>query len=408
MQRSDRKKILTLSFTLVVVMLGYGLVIPVMPFYIDALGASGSELGLLVALSAFMELIFAPLWGSLSDRIGRRPLLLLGMLGGGLSMLFFGLATELWMLFLARALTGVLSSATMPTALAYIGDTTSEKDRGGGMGTLGAAMGLGVIIGPGIGGWLARDSLSLPFFFAAGLSLLTVLLIYFMLPESLPPANRKRGRLKTFQARLLWQALFSPIGVLLFLAFLVSFSLTNFETVFGLFALEKFSYGPEEVGTILMVIGLVTTFGKGLFTGPLTRRFGDALVIKASCLAGSVGFLVLLLAQSYIGLLLATGFFVLSKTFLRPAVLSLTSKRTDMGQGAVMGLSNSFMSLGRTIGPIFAGFIFDININFPYISGAVLMFIGFLVSLVWVSEQFPQVNAQADPHTSVDSSALVK
>jgi len=396
MGAGSRKNILILSFTLVVVMLGFGLVIPIFPFFIEELGAGGSELGLLVAISALLEFVFAPLWGSVSDRIGRKPVLMIGMVGYGLSSLLMGLATQLWMLFASRALSGILSSATLTTALAYVGDSTPEKERGGGMGALGAAMALGVILGPGLGGWLAGDSLSTPFFIAAGMSLVSLLLILLLLPESLPAeAHRQgKGKVNVVNLRALWQALrprsgqalFSPIGVLLLMVALFSFALTNFEAVFGLYALEKFGYGPERVGTILMVVAVVSTVGKAVLTGPATKRWGEAAVIKASALAGSVGFLVLLAANTYITILLATGFFILSKTLLRPAAFALISRRSAGSQGAAMGLSNSFMSLGRIAGPVWAGFVFDVNVNYPYLSGAAIMFVGFLVSLIWVSQ----------------------
>jgi len=399
---TTRQNILILSFTLVVVMLGFGLVIPIFPFFIEELGAGGKELGLLVAISALLEFLFAPLWGSVSDRIGRKPVLMIGMVGYGLSSLLMGLATQLWMLFASRALSGILSSATLTTALAYVGDSTPEEDRGGGMGALGAAMALGVILGPGLGGWLAGDSLSTPFFIAAGMSLVSLLLILFLLPESLPAEARRqgKGKVNVVNLRALWQALrprsgqalFSPIGVLLLMVALFSFALTNFEAVFGLYALEKFGYGPERVGTILMVVAVVSTVGKAVLTGPATKRWGEAAVIKASALAGSVGFLVLLAANTYITILLATGFFILSKTLLRPAAFALISRRSAGSQGAAMGLSNSFMSLGRIAGPVWAGFVFDVNVNYPYLSGAAIMFVGFLVSLIWVSQ--PKISNQ--------------
>ena len=388
MRTSSRRAILVLSFTLVVVMLGFGMVIPIFPFYIEELGASGSELGLLVATSAFLEFVFAPVWGSVSDRTGRKPILILGMTGYGLSSLLLGLSTQLWMLFASRALSGILSSATLVTAMAYIGDSTSEEDRGGGMGILGATTALGVILGPGVGGWLGASSLSTPFFIAAGLSLVALLLILSLLPESLPAQARQQadGRVKTIQIRELWRALLSPIGILLALLFLVSFGLTNFEAIFGLYAAEKFGYGPERVGAILMVIGVVSTLGKATLIGPLTRRWGEAVIIKVSLVASSAGFVVLLLASTYPTILLATGLFILSKTLLRTSVISLTSKRATTGQGTAMGLGNSFMSLGRIVGPIWAGLVFDVNFDYPYLSGAAIMFIGFLISLVWVSQ----------------------
>jgi DHA1 family multidrug resistance protein-like MFS transporter len=384
----NARKIAILSFALVVVMLGYGMVIPIFPFYIEKLGASGSHYGLLVATYALMEFLFGPLWGSLSDRTGRKPILVLGVLGNGLTLLLFGLSTRLWMLFVARALAGVLSSATVPAALAYISDTTSEHDRGGGMGFLGAAMGLGVILGPGLGGWLAATSLSTPFYVAAGLSLVAVLLVASLLRESLPAGARQQaeGKVQTVQFGRLWRALWSPIGILLFMLFLVSFGLINFESIFGLYAAQKFGYGPERVGTILMVIGVVSTVGKATLIGPLARWWGEARIIKVSLFASSVGFVVLLLANTYPTILLATGLFILSKTLLRTAVLSLISKRTTVGHGAAMGLGNSFISLGRIAGPIWAGAVFDVNVNYPYLSGALIMFVGFLVGLARVSQ----------------------
>jgi DHA1 family multidrug resistance protein-like MFS transporter len=390
MGTSSRRQVLILSFALVVVSLGFGIVIPLFPFYIDRLGGGGKELGLLIAIASLTELLFGPVWGGISDRVGRKPILMLGMVGYGLSSLLFGLSTQLWMLYASRALSGVLSAATASTAMAYIGDSTSDEDRGGGMGILGAAMGLGIILGPGFGGWLGGISLATPFFAAAGLSLASMVLILCLVPESLPVEARQTTgqKVKANQFGELWRALFSPIRILLFMAFLASFGLANFEAVFGLYVLEKFNYGPERVGMILAVVGLVSAGGK-VFTGSLTRRWGDAVVIKTSLLTGSVGYLVLLLANTYPTILLATGFFVLSKTFLRPAVLSLTSKQSPIGQGAAMGLSNSAMSLGRIVGPIWAGTIFDVNYDFPYLSGAAILFIGFFLSLLWVLQREP-------------------
>ena len=383
------RNLLILSLTLIVVMLGFGMVIPIFPFYIDKLGAGGSALGLLVATAALTELIFGPVWGSVSDRAGRKPILMIGVLGYGLSLLFFGLATELWMLFVARALSGIVSSATLSTAMAYIGDSTTKEERGGGMGALGAAAGLGVILGPGIGGWLAGDSLSTPFFIGAAMSLVSVLLIALLLPETLPPEARTRATSKISLGnwRGLRQAVSkgSPIRFLLFLAFFVTFGTANFESIFGLFMLDRHAYGPEQVGAILAVVGFVALIGRGLLTGLVTKWWGEPNVILASLLAGSTGFVLLLLAQSDAAVLITTGFFVLTTTFLRPSIHSLTSQRATLGQGAAMGLSNSAVSLGRVIGPVWAGAIFDLNPNYPYICGAAILLLGFVMSVAWLA-----------------------
>lgn len=340
-------------------------------------------MGLLVATSAFLEFSFGPLWGSVSDRFGRKPVLIIGLFGYAISTFLFGISNQLWMLFAARALSGVLSSATITSAMAYVTDITTEENRGDGMGKIGAAMALGIMLGPGLGGWLAKGSLSRPFFIAAGMSVLSLVVVWGFLPESLSKEKKPFDhKLQLPQLKNLWEAVLGPTGVLFLMVALFSFALTNFEAVFGLFALDKFGFGPDQVGTILMVVAVVSTVGKALLTGPVTRKWGEAATIKVSLLAGSVGFLVLLGAWDFVSVLASTGFFILSKTLLRPAAFALISKQAGEDQGSAMGLSNSFMSLGRIIGPIWAGFVFDLHPSYPYLSGSVFMLIGFGVSLV--------------------------
>lgn len=397
--QGNRRNVIILAFTLVVVMLGYGMVIPIIPFYVEEMGAGGTELGLLVASYALMRLIFGPMWGSLSDRIGRKPVLMVGVFGYAITMFFFGLATQLWMLFAARIISGLLSSATSPTTLAYIGDSTSEEDRGGGMGILGAAVGLGTILGPGLGGLLSGDSLSRPFFLAAALSLVAVALIFLLLPESLPPEKRRSITLKLsdfsfrgggtarLQANELRAVLTGPIGVLLLLAFLVTCGVTTFYGIFGLYVLERFGYGPAEVGAMLMVMGLVAAVAQGALCGPLTRRQGELWVIRTALGVGAGSFLLIMLADGFPLLLVTTGFFFLVTALLMPALTALTSKWTTMEQGITMGLSNSAMSLGRIAGPLWGGIVFDLNFRYPFWSGAIILLSGFVVSLLWANRE---------------------
>jgi len=398
---ADRRNIIILFFSLIVVMLGFGIIIPIMPFYIDAFGAGGAELGALMATFAAMQFIFAPIWGQLSDRYGRKPVMMLGVFGNAISLIMFGLSSQLWMLFLARILGGILSSATIPTAMAYIGDSTSEKNRGGGMGVLGAAMGIGMVIGPALGGILGENSLSAPFFLAAALSFVALALIFIILPESLPPeARTKERKRETFSGQLkqIWRAIYSPIGTLLILAFLLSFGLTSFEGVFGLFALERYGYGAREVGLLLMAIGITSAFVQLVLTGPLTKRWGEANIIKVAFLGSAIGFGLMLLPKTLIGVGLTASLFVIFNALLRPAVASLISLRTTTGQGVAMGLNNSLMSLGRIAGPLWAGALFDFNYNMPYLSGGIIMFVGFIASLVWLRDDQPE---QTPPPSAV-------
>jgi DHA1 family multidrug resistance protein-like MFS transporter len=273
------------------------------------------------------------------------------------------------------------------------------------MGIIGAAMGVGMVLGPGLGGGLASRSLSLPFFVAAGLSVLALAFILLVLPESLPKEERAQrtgdvsplGEFKALWADLfrdMWQGLTGPIGLLLALAFLLSFGLTNFEGIFGLYAMERYGYGPDRVGILLTAIGLTSAVVQGALTGPLTRRWGEATLIRASLLGSAVGFVLMLQAQSFVAVLLTVSFFVLSNAMLRPAVSSLISKRAAGSQGVAMGLNNSFMSLGRIAGPTWAGFVLDVNLAYPYTSGALIMLAGFLATILWLKPARKQAVAQ--------------
>lgn len=381
---TQKRNLYILFLILLVVMLGYGMITPLLPFYIEDMGAGGAELGLLVASYAVMRMVCGPVWGGLSDRFGRKPILLIGILGYVVTMLWFGLADRLWMLFAARILAGILSSATAPTTMAFVSDSTPEEERGGGMGMLGAASGIGAILGPVLGGLLGNKSIALPFFIAAGLAALSLLLAWVFLPESLPPEKRQPA--KTGEAFLdlrTWMgAIRSPIGPLFNLTFISTSGLMIFASVFGLYALQRFNYGPQEVGVMMMVLGLVSALAQGVFVGPLTRHWGDAAVLKASLLASAFGFGFLLLADSYLTILLTTAFLGLASALQISSLMSLTSKRAEIPSGIAMGLSNAFISLGRIFGPIIGGLLLDVNLLFPYLAGAAVMLLGFIVSLV--------------------------
>jgi len=193
--------------------------------------------------------------------------------------------------------------------------------------------------------------------------------------------------------RELWHALFGPIGALLVLTSLVMFALGSFQGIFGLYALEEFGFGTQEVGWIMTGVAVVAALGQGLLTGPLTKRFGDVAVMRACFVLSAVSFGLILLANNFWTLLLTISFFILPNALLRVTVVSLTSQRAEMGQGAAMGLSNSFTSLGRIVGPVWAGFSYDVDAAYPFWSGAAAMLLGFVVSLVWVRPEQPQDEA---------------
>jgi DHA1 family multidrug resistance protein-like MFS transporter len=250
---------------------------------------------------------------------------------------------------------------------------------------IGAAMGLGMILGPGAGGMLSAISLQAPFYFAAVLSLLAMAAIWLFLPESLAVEQREQSaRLQGPQLRAMWESLLGPLAFLFIVAFMISFAMTNFEGIYAYYAKDRYGYGPETIGVILTAIGVVSVLAQGALTGVATRRFGEVNVIKVSLIASVAGFLAMLFATDLITVILTSSFFVLANAMLRPAVSSLISQRTTQGQGIAMGLNNAFMSLGRVIGPLWAGVVIDINLFLPFITGAIIMLIGFIASLIFL------------------------
>lgn len=383
---TSKRTLTLLFFLLVVAMLGFGIVIPLLPFLVETFGGGGMSMGLLMTIFSLMQFLFSSFWGALSDRYGRKPILILGATGNAITMFGFGFASSLGWLYLFRALGGLFSSAVLPVSMAFIADTTDEQERGAGMGLSGAAFGTGMVIGPGLGGLLGGYSIQAPFFLAGALSLLSGLLIWLLLPESLPPERRRSTPVRGPQFRAMFQALSSPIGFLLILAFLHNFALTNFEGIFAYYTEQRYHYPPQTVGMIMMTVGLSSAFVQGVLTGPATRRWGDVRVIKGSLFASIFGFSLMLLARTLPEVILTSSLFIFTNAMLRPGVATLISRRAREGQGIAMGLNNAYMSLGRIFGPLWAGSMLELNLNYPFLSGAAIMLLAFLAGQKWLKE----------------------
>ena len=393
---SQRKSSTPILFaSLFIVMLGFGIVVPILPFYVTYFGASGRELGLLMAIYSPMQFICAPVWGRWSDRVGRKPVLLIGLVGFAISFGLMGLAQNVWQLIAVRALAGILSSATLPVTFAYIGDSTSGENRSGGMGILGAAMGLGMIFGPLLGGPLGKIALPLPFFAAAGFAIIAALFALVMLPESLT-ADKRVAHHDASQSRLrlLTDALRGPMAFLFVSAFLLAFALANFEAVLGLFAKDRYELGPDQVGYLLGAFGFLGAIQQGVIIGPLSRKIGEVRVLQSGLILSVVGFVGTALSQDVWVFVALSGLFNFGNALLRPSVASLISQRATSGQGIAMGLENSFMSLGRAAGPLWAGYSYDVHQEYPFYSGALFLAIAFVLSFSMVRETRPNSIAE--------------
>lgn len=370
---------------LFVVMMGFGLIIPILPLYAKHLGASSLHLGMIMATFSFFQFIFAPIWGALSDRIGRKPILMIGLVGYMLSHLVNGFASSVAMLFLSRALGGILSSAVLPTAMAFISDVTGEHERGAGMGVFGAAMGAGVIFGPSIGGFVSHltHSFRTPFFVAAGLVALLIPLAWAYLPESLPRERRVTGTPEKKPHRLLElaNALKGELALYFVIAFLTSFAAANLEGIFAYFSLDKFGFGPREMGIIFTVIGVVSVLMQGLLVGPAINRYGENRLILVGLVGTAVGFVLMTRSWNLVSLTAFVALNMAGGALVRPGISSAVSKQTQAGQGATMGVMGSFDSLGRIVGPVLAGWLYHFHINLPYFFGAGILLVGALIAL---------------------------
>ena len=394
------KHLFVLLACLFVVMIGLGITMPVLPFYVERLAlAEGAtrqtvviHVGLLTGVYALGQLIFAPVWGRWSDRIGRRPLILIGIAGYVVAQVLFGLATSLWLLYAARILGGVLSSATLPVSAAYVADMTTDKERGRGMAWLGTAVSLGVVVGPALGGMLSRrdlhlnlrfghfmvDSFSIPFFTAALLGLLTLCAAIRWLPESLASAE---ARAADEEMRTDWRTLVKSLRPLLALALAGQFALTIFEATFALYAQAKFNYGPVEVGYIFVVCGLVMTVFQAGAVGFLAGRISEIYQIGAGFALMGTGIALLATARTTFFVFAFVALLALGMAFIAPNLAALISKRGgEQRAGASLGILNAANSLGQAGGPLLGGVLFIWQVNAPYLlSGALLVSLALVI-----------------------------
>jgi len=365
-----RSPLIVIFTTVFIDLVGFGIVIPVLPFYAEgtAFNATPRTVGLLFASYSIMQLIFSPILGGLSDKHGRRPVLLLSIIGTGIGFLILGMATTLWMLFIGRILDGI-TGGNISTAQAYIADVTTEENRAKGMGLIGAAFGLGFIFGPAIGGILSHWGIHVPFFFAAALCFANATLLFFTLPETVTadhPAKHSAagGRSLGHVIASLKQPKLAYVLVIYFL-FIVAFSIMT--TSFSLYTMFRFGYDAQHTGYLFAYVGLIAVIIQGGLIGRLVKRFGEIPLV----IFGALCFAISLFAVPFVGpaagglgaLLLGGGVFSMGNSLATPALTSLASKSVGPAeQGVVLGVTQSTASLARAVGPSLAAILISSSI----------------------------------------------
>lgn len=366
-ERFFTRPLVIIFFTIFIDLVGFGIVIPLLPFFAEEFNATPVDVGLLVSVYSLMQFVFAPIWGNLSDRYGRRPILFLTILGSGVGYLMLGFAGSLFMIYAGRILAGI-TGGNLSTAQAYIADVTTRENRAKGMGLFGMAFGLGFILGPAISGVLSKFGMYVPFLLAAALSFLNAILLYFILPESRKPgeaaaATKPNRFVEMFHA--FRDSRFTTIAVEYFLL-VTAFSMMT--TSFAYYTMVKFGYDAEETGYLLTYVGFLAAVMQGGVFGPLASRFGEA----ALAVFGTLLLVLSLFAVPYIGadfgglgaLLIGIAFFAVGNSIASPALTSLASKTAgEEEQGTALGLMQSGASLARVIGPLLSGVLLNNQFN---------------------------------------------
>ncbi|WP_046228065.1 MFS transporter [Paenibacillus dauci] len=395
----NRAALLLLMFNIFLVFTGIGLVIPIMPTYMNELHIGGSILGLMVAAFSISQLIFSPFTGRLSDRVGRKKLIIAGMVIFAISEWLFAIANAPGLLFVSRMIGGLGAALIMPSVMAYAADITSNEERGAGMGFINAAITTGFIIGPGIGGLLAEYGIRVPFYAAAIAGLIAAVATLILLPESLSPERRaqltsaQNAGPQTSLIRQLMESYRKPYFLSLVIVFVASFGLANYETVFSLFVDHKFGFTARDIAIIITFGSIAGAVVQATIFGWMINRFGGQRLIVICLIASAIFISLTLLVHTYFLIFVVTFAVFLAMDILRPAIGTQLSQNAGDEQGYIAGLNSAYTSLGNIAGPVVAGALFDLDINYPYVLAAVVLCVCFLLAL---RVKPPRWNQQTD------------
>ena len=388
MKISKNIALLILMFNMFITFNAFGLIVPIMPTYLKTFGVAGQVLGFIMAIFALAQFLFSPIAGNLSDRYGRKNLIIFGLLVNGLSQIMMGLSSEIWMLYVSRFITGVGSAFIVPPVMAYAADLTTKEERGKAMGLLGAAISLGFMIGPGIGGLLSNVSLHFPFYFAGSTAILAGILSFIVLPSIKPVIKDQPKQENLFQQMA--RSFKTSYFVLLVVVFVFSFGIANFQATLTMFLTYKFDYSPSDIAIVMTAGGFVGVIIQVFAINRLFQMFGEMKIILFSLLLAAFSLYGLLYVSGFYIILLVATLFSTATTLIRPAVNTLISKTAGNEQGYAAGMNNSYMSLGTMIGPALAGTLFDWHMNIPFTFGTLILISCFFITFVWTKKTAAQ------------------
>lgn len=374
---------LAILFVIVFIdLLGFGMVIPVMPLYAARLGASEAWVGLLSAGYSLMQFVFAPIWGRWSDRVGRRPVLLISIAMTALAFAMYGAASTFGILLVSRLFAGA-ATANIAIARAFVADVTPPEGRAKGMGIIGAAFGLGFVLGPAIGGFLSQAvSVSFPAYVAAALAGANGIAAYFVLPEPEERSVREEARRVRFVE--FFKEMRRPgIRRLILIFGLTVLAFAAMEATYALLVTKRYGLDLEHVDYLFAYIGVLIVIVQGGLIGRLTRAYGEKKLLVAGLVLQAVALALLPFAVTTIGLVLATAPLAIGSGLSQPSLASLLSRfaRAD-DQGGTLGMGESAAAIGRVVGPVSGTWTFkNVSMGFPYLVGAGLMVVGAILGV---------------------------
>lgn len=360
--------------------LGIGLVIPVLPTIMNELDISGTVVGYMVAAFAMMQLLVSPIAGKWVDVFGRKRMIVIGLFLFSASELLFGFGQVVEVLFVSRLLGGVSAAFIMPAVTAFIADITTLETRSKGLGYMSAAINTGFIIGPGIGGFLAEFGTRAPFFAAAGFALIAAILSIFTLEE--PDRNDEEEYIVENISG--FKRVFNPLYFPAFIIILISsFGLAAFDSIFSLFVDHKYAFQPKDIAIIITGGAIVGAVAQVLLFDKLTKLLGEIKLIAYCFIFATVFVFMITVVNHYAGILFVTIFVFVGFDLMRPAITSYLSKAARNEQGYISGMNSMFTSFGNILGPVIGGWLFDINLDYPFYFSAVFLVFGIFISFLW-------------------------
>lgn len=366
--------------------LGIGLIVPVMPSFMNIMHLSGSTMGYLVAVFSVAQLLISPLAGRWVDRYGRKMMILIGLFLFGASELLFGLGNTVWVLYFSRVVGGFSAAFIMPGVTAYVADITSLHERPKAMGYLSAAISTGFIIGPGIGGFIAEYGVRVPFFFAAVIAFFACFLSIFILKEPLTKEQLAEISATAKQTNFLKDIKRSlhPLYLIAFMiVFVLAIGLSSYETIFSLFSAEKFGFTPKDIAAIVTISSIFGVVVQVFMFGQMVDLLGEKKLIQICLVIGVILAVVSTVISGFWTVLAVTSFIFLAFDLMRPALTTILSKAAGKEQGFVAGMNSTYTSLGNIVGPALGGILFDINIHYPYLFSAVVLAVGLSITVMW-------------------------